>query len=108
MSETYTDQKKYEVEQEQFAHNQIINEILNKRLDSAGDIDPNTEILTLRCQGSACKKVLGKVNGKGYLITESKRSGSWIKTIMIEGFVKCKKCENILYWNARKLNRREK
>ena len=108
MSETYTDQKKYEVEQEQFAHNQIINEILNKRLDSAGDIDPNTEILTLRCQGTNCKKILGKVNAQRQLITESSRSGSWIKTIMEKGFVKCKKCGNLLSWDSQKLNRREK
>ena len=108
MNDALIQQKNYENEQKQFAHNQHINDILNEKLRDAENIDPDKEILTLRCQGSVCKKVLGKVNGKGYLITESKRSGSWIKTIMIEGFVECKKCDNILYWNARKLNRREK
>jgi len=84
----------------------IINDIINKRLDSVGDIDPNTEILTLRCQGTNCKKILGKVNAQRQLITESSRSGSWIKTIMEKGFVKCKKCGNLLSWDSQKLNRR--
>ncbi len=108
MNEALIQQKNCENEQKQFAHNQIINDIINKRLDNVKDIDPNTEILTLRCQGTNCKKILGKVNAQRQLVTESSRSGSWIKTIMEKGFVKCKKCGNLLSWDSQKLNRREK
>ena len=85
-------------EQEDFAKNEIFSNI--------GNIDPDKILLTLRCTGKNCKKILGKVNGIGQLITESHRSGSWIKTIMEKGFVKCKKCGNLLTWDSQKLNRR--
>ena len=71
------------------------------------DCDGET-LLTLRCTGTNCKKILGKVNNKGQLITESMRSGSWIKSIMEKGFVKCKKCGNLLTWDSQKLNRGDK
>lgn len=70
------------------------------------DIEDDEILLTLRCTGKNCKKVLGKVNTKGQLITESNRSGSWIKTIMEKGFVKCKKCGNLLSWDSQNINRR--
>ena len=88
-----------------------MNEILEQHqnidnsLNNVRNINFN-EILTLRCTGKNCKKVLGKVNVKGQLITESTRSGSWIKTIMEKGFVECKKCGNLLSWDSQKLNRR--
>jgi len=85
-------------EQQDFAKSEIFSNIEN--------IDPDATLLTLRCTGKNCKKILGKVNGKGQLITESHRSGSWIKTIMEKGFVKCKKCGNLLEWDSQKLNRR--
>ena len=85
-------------QQQEFAKNEIFSNIKN--------IDPDKTLLTLRCTGKNCKKILGKVNGKGQLITESHRSGSWIKTIMEKGFVKCKKCGNLLTWDSQKLNRR--
>ncbi len=106
MSEALNQQKKYENEQKQFAQNRIINDTINDKLNNINNIDPDTEILTLRCQGKNCKKILGKVNAQGQLITESSRSGSWIKTIMEKGFVKCKKCGNLLSWDSQKLNRR--
>ena len=85
-------------DQQDFAVNEILGNMKN--------IDPNEMLLTLRCTGKNCKKILGKVNGIGQLITESHRSGSWIKTIMEKGFVKCKKCGNLLTWDSQKLNRR--
>ena len=89
-------QKHYENEQKQFAHKEI-------------NAEKNDGILlTLRCTGKNCKKVLGKVNEKGQLITESMRSGSWIKTIMDKGEVICNKCWNHLFWNSSKLNRGDK
>jgi len=85
-------------EQQNFAKDEIFSNIEN--------IDLDKTLLTLRCTGKNCKKILGKVNGRGQLITESHRSGSWIKTIMEKGFVKCKKCGNLLTWDSQKLNRR--
>ncbi len=106
MNDALIQQKNYENEQKQFAHNQHINDIINDKLRNVENIDPDTEILTLRCQGTNCKKILGKVNAQRQLITESFRSGNWIKTIMEKGFVKCKKCGNLLSWDSQKLNRR--
>ena len=54
--------------------------------------------LTLRCTSQQCKKVLGKVDHEGILITESSRSGSWIRTKMEKGEVDCKKCGNTIRW----------
>ncbi|KKL96592.1 hypothetical protein LCGC14_1842950 [marine sediment metagenome] len=57
-------------------------------------------LLTLRCTNKLCIKMLGKVNNRGILITESSRSGSWIKTEMEVGVVECKKCGNRVEWSA--------
>ena len=96
MNNSLQQQKIYANEQKQFACNEIKNE------------EKDEFLLTLRCTGKNCKKILGKVNSQGQLITESMRSGSWIKTIMEKGFVKCKKCGNLLSWDSAKLNRGDK
>lgn len=64
-------------------------------------------LLTVRCTGRFCKKVLGKVDYRGVLITESSRSGSWIRTEMEEGVVECKKCGNRLKWSAKNITHSE-
>ncbi len=94
MSEMLRSDEKYASQQKVFAKQ----ELKKYKADNT--------LLTLRCRGNNCKKVLGKVNIKGELITESSRSGSWIKTIMKVGKVECKKCGNILNWNSQNLNRR--
>ena len=60
--------------------------------------------LTLRCTNKFCKKMLGKIDYRGVLITESSRSGSWIRTEMEEGTVVCKKCGNRVKWSAKNIN----
>lgn len=55
---------------------------------------PPEFLLTLRCLGSNCKKILGKVDQNRILHTESMRSGNWIKTEMVKGWVICKFCGN--------------
>ena len=102
MDNSLQQQKHYANEQKQFARNEI-----NAEKYKHNGTEEET-LLTLRCTGKNCKKVLGKVNTKGQLITESTRSGSWIKTIMEKGEVICKKCGNLLSWDSSKLNRGDK
>lgn len=58
--------------------------------------------LRIRCSGGGgvCGKLLGVVDEKGRLVTESSRSGSYIKTVMEKGIVACKNCGTVLKWNA--------
>lgn len=61
-----------------------------------------SNLFTVRCQGSRCQKVLGKVNEKGQLHIKSKRSGWWIEVLINDGEVKCTRpqCGTILKWTV--------
>jgi transcription elongation factor Elf1 len=62
------------------------------------------EFLSLRCQSSQCKKLLGKMDKKnGVLHIESSRSGWWISIKLERGTILCKKCGNELHWDHTKL-----
>ena len=63
-------------------------------------------LFTVRCKGSRCTKILGMVDERGWLITESTNPKRWwIKTAMKEGTVECKKCDNVMTWSADKFNK---
>ena len=62
------------------------------------------EFLSLRCQSSQCKKLLGKMDKEnGVLHIESSRSGWWISIKLERGTILCKKCGNELHWDHTKL-----
>ena len=57
--------------------------------------------LRVRCANRAqCGKLLGVVDDKGRLVTESKRTGWPIKTEMEKGRITCTNCGTVLEWNA--------
>ena len=55
--------------------------------------------LRVRCKGK-CGRLLGVVDDEGRLVTESKRTGWYIKQIMEKGTIICTNCGTALYWNA--------
>lgn len=57
-------------------------------------------LLTFRCPGKLCKKVMGKMNDKGVLIHRSSRSGSWMVIGLIKGWVECTFCGNVFHWDS--------
>ncbi|KKN47799.1 hypothetical protein LCGC14_0659200 [marine sediment metagenome] len=56
--------------------------------------------LVVRCTTWSCHKLLGVVDEKGRLVTESKRKGWPIRTEMEKGRVTCTNCGTVLEWNA--------
>ena len=59
-----------------------------------------SNLFTIRCQGSRCQKVLGKVLDNGMLHIKSTRKGWWIEVFIKDGEVKCTQCGTILKWTS--------
>ncbi len=65
----------------------------------------NGNRLVIRCKTRLCSKILGVVDEKGRLVTQSKRRGWYIKTEMEKGRITCINCGTVVEWNAFSLPR---